>query len=450
MDNNDLNDNDGQPEVEETSDTVTAQASEGPSSSSIFSALSAGPYRRFWFGSLASVGGTQLLIIGQGVLVFDLSGSEFLLGLAGAVTGIATILVTIFGGVVADRVNKRGLMILTSLTVSALLFLLASIDATEIVKVWHVIVIASIIGIVTGFDQPARLSFFPLLIQDRSQMMSAVALNSILWQGTRIIVPAIGGFAIAFIGTYSIFYASSAGFFTMFLVLLTLKPYEGEKTEGRNLLGQLWGGVQYIRKNRLFATLVPFTYCNFFFGLSYLQLIPVFSDAYGGQAGQALGFLLMSAGIGAVIGTITTGWFRSTLPVGRLMLSGSAMTAVMMIAFAVWTRVGPDPLGSANPVLSPMFFISAFLIMVAAISNSIFLITSMTILQLKVPLQLRGRVMGIHAMTFSLVAVGGLFMGGIAELTNVSFSVGISAIVLLIAVSFIFLTQPFMRNLRSH
>ena len=74
----------------------------------------------------------------------------------------------------------------------------------------------------------------------------------------------------------------------------------------------------------------------------------------------------------------------------------------------------------------------------------------MTILQLKVPLQLRGRVMGIHAMTFSLVAVGGLFMGGIAELTNVSFSVGISAIVLLIAVSFIFLTQPFMINLRSH
>lgn len=441
--------NDVEADAETSAEPADATASQPPASTSIFSALAAAPYRRFWFGSLASVGATQLLIIGQGVLVFDLSGSEFLLGLAGAVTGIATILVTLFGGVVADRVNKRGLMIVTSLIVSALLFLLASLDATEVVKVWHVVVIASLIGIVTGFDQPARLSFFPLLIKDRSQMMSAVALNSILWQGTRIIVPAIGGFAIAFIGTFSIFYASSAGFFTMFLVLLTLKTNEGQKAQGRNVLRQLWGGIQYISSNRVFAVLIPLTYFNHFFGLSYLQLIPVFSDDYGRQDGQALGFLLMSAGIGAVIGTMTTGRFRSAFSAGRVILAGSASTAIVMVAFALWTRFGPDPIGYANPIISPMFFLSALLVMFAAISNSVFLITSMTILQLRVPVELRGRVMGIHAMTFSFIAVGGLFMGGVAELTNASFAVGISAIVLFTAVSFVFLTQPFMRSLQG-
>jgi MFS family permease len=440
---------DVQDDAVERAEAADAAAPKPPASSSIFSALSAATYRRFWFGSLASVGATQLLIIGQGVLVFDLSGSEFLLGLAGAVTGIATILVTLFGGVVADRVNKRWLMIITSLIVSALLFLLASLDATEVVKVWHVVVIASLIGIVTGFDQPARLAFFPLLIKDRSQMMSAVALNSILWQGTRIIVPAIGGFAIAFIGTFSIFYASSAGFFTMFLVLLSLKPDEGERTQGRNVLRQLWGGIQYIGANRVFAVLIPLTYFNHFFGLSYLQLIPVFSDDYGSQDDQALGFLLMSAGIGAVLGTMMTGWLRSAFPAGKVMLLGSATTAGGMVAFGLWTGFGPDPIGYTNPIISPMFFLSALLIMIAAVSNSVFLITSMTILQLRVPVELRGRVMGIHAMTFSLIAVGGLFMGGVAELASASFAVGVSAIVLFMVVVFVFLTQPLIRGLQA-
>ncbi|MDA1258442.1 MAG: MFS transporter [Chloroflexi bacterium] len=420
-----------------------------PVAPSIFSALAASSYRRFWLGSLASVGATQLLIIGQGVLVFDISDSEFLLGLAGAMTGIATIVVTLFGGVVADRVNKRILLTITSLIVSGLLLLLGSLDVTEVVEVWHVVVIAGIVGVVSGFDFPARLSLFPLLIDNRSQMMSAVALNSILWQATRIIMPAIGGFAIALVGTYSIFYAGSVGFFTMAVMMFTIHPDEGERGASRNVLRELWGGIQYIGENRLFAVLIPLTYFNHFFGLSYMQLIPVFSDAYGAQDNEALGFLFMSAGIGAVIGTIGTGNLRAALPAGRLMLVSSGSTALMILAFAAWTHFGPDPSGNANPIISPLFFGSAALIMVASVFNSVFLITSMTILQLLVPANLRGRVMGIHAMTFSFIAVGGLFAGGLAQLVNASFAVGLSALVLLSAVLFVAATQPIVRTLRN-
>ena len=427
----------------------SAAAKDRPAPSSIFSALAAPPYRRFWLGSLASVGATQLLIIGQGVLVFDLSQSEFLLGLAGAVTGIATIVVTLFGGVVADRVNKRGLLIVTSLIVAALLLFLGSIDATGVVEVWHVVVIASLIGVVSGFDFPARLSLFPLLIGQRSQMMSAVALNSILWQGTRIVMPAFGGFAIAFVGTFSVFYAGAAGFFTMFLVLLTLHPDEGKRSPARNVLRQLIGGFQYIGANRLFAVLIPFTYFNHFFGLSYLQLIPVFADDYGRQDDQALGFLFMSAGIGAVLGTITTGKLRAHFPAGHVILAGSGLTSLVVLTFAVWTHFGPDPTEMANPIISPMFFVSALLIMIAAVFNSVFLVTSMTILQLRVPAALRGRVMGIHSMTFSFIAVGGLFAGGLAQLVNASFAVGLSALVLSSTVLFVIATQPVIRRLRN-
>ncbi len=427
----------------------TTAANDRPGSSSIFSALSAPQYRRFWIGSVASVGATQLLIIGQGVLVFDLSGSEFLLGLAGAVTGIMTIVVTLFGGVVADRVNKRVLLMVTSLLVAMLLFLLATLDVTEIVRVWHVIVIASAIGIVAGFDIPARESIFPLLIDRRQQMMSAVALDSVVWQGTRIVVPAIGGFALAYLGTHSVFYAGVVGFTLMFLMMLTIRLDEGDREPARNVVTELYEGIRYISSNRLFAVLIPLTYANMFFGLAYMQLIPVFADAYASQSDQALGFLFMSGGIGSVSGTFAVGRARAHLPVGWLMLLGSSLAATTVITFGIWTHFGPDPAGYSNPVVSPMFVVSASLMFLAGTFNSMFLINSMTVLQLRVPSRLRGRVMGIYAMTFSLIAVGGLLSGGIAELVNASFAGAVSAATLLAIVILVAITQPVLRGLRA-
>jgi MFS family permease len=432
-----------------TREDTVAPATDHPVRTSVFSALAAPEYRRFWFGSLASVGATQLLIIGQGVLVFDLSGSEFLLGLAGAVTGFATIIVTLFGGVVADRINKRLLLAATSLLVAGLLFLLAALDVTEVVRVWHVIAIASAIGIVIGFDSPARQSIFPLLIDGRDQMMSAVALNSIVWQGTRIIVPAIGGFALAYFGTHSVFFAGAVGFTMMFFVMLTIRFDEGQRAPGRNVLAELWDGVRYVTSNRLFAVLIPVTYANMFFGVSYMQLIPVFADAYAGQSDQALGFLFMSGGIGSLGGTLAMGRVRSFLPVGWLMILGSSLSAASIVSFGIWTYFGPDPAGYPNPIISPMFFVSTVLMFFAGTFNSMFLISSMTVLQLRVPVELRGRVMGIYGMTFSLIPIGGLLSGGIAQLVNASFAVAVSAGVMLVIVVLVTTTQPVLRQLRA-
>jgi MFS family permease len=406
-----------------TREDTVAPATDHPVRTSVFSALAAPQY---------SVGATQLLIIGQGVLVFDLSGSEFLLGLAGAVTGFATIIVTLFGGVVADRINKRLLLAATSLLVAGLLFLLAALDVTEVVRVWHVIAIASAIGIVIGFDSPARQSIFPLLIDGRDQMMSAVALNSIVWQGTRIIVPAIGGFALAYFGTHSVFFAGAVGFTMMFFVMLTIRFDEGQRAPGRNVLAELWDGVRYVTSNRLFAV-----------------LIPVFADAYAGQSDQALGFLFMSGGIGSLGGTLAMGRVRSFLPVGWLMILGSSLSAASIVSFGIWTYFGPDPAGYPNPIISPMFFVSTVLMFFAGTFNSMFLISSMTVLQLRVPVELRGRVMGIYGMTFSLIPIGGLLSGGIAQLVNASFAVAVSAGVMLVIVVLVTTTQPVLRQLRA-
>ena len=435
--------------VESTSNTPEAIIAENTSRPSIFSALAARQYRRFWFGSLASVGATQLLIIGQGVLVFDLSGSEFLLGLAGAVTGIATIIVALFGGVLADRVNKRLLLMTTSIIVAGLLFLLAMLDVTDVVKVWHVVAIASAIGVVVGFDAPARQSIFPLLIDRRDQMMSAVALNSVVWQGTRIIVPAIGGFALAYFGTHSVFFAGAVGFTLMFFIMTIVNVDEGEQGSSHSALAELWDGFRFVAANRLFTVLIPLTYANMFFCMSYMQLIPVFADAYADQSDQALGFLFGLAGVGSISGTFAMGRVRSYLPVGWLMILGSLGGSITIIAFGVWTYFGPDPSGYANPINSPMFLLSAALMFATGTFNSMFLISSMTVLQLRVPSKLRGRVMGIYVMTFSFIGIGGLLAGGVAQLVNASFAVAASAAVMLTIMVLVIVSQPVLRGLRA-
>ena len=169
-----------------------------------FDALASLPYRRFWLGSVASVGSTQLYFIAMAWLVFELSGSPLDLGLLGASMAVPTIAATLVGGIVADRLNRRSILLTTTAVAAVLLLLLAALDATGVVRVWHVLVVSGLLGLVHGFDFPARSSIFPALIQPH-QMMSAVALNSILWQGTRMILPAIGGILIALTDTALVF-----------------------------------------------------------------------------------------------------------------------------------------------------------------------------------------------------------------------------------------------------
>ena len=161
-----------------------------------FGALSNPKYRRYWLGSLASVGAIQIVTMAQGWLIVDkLGGSELDVGVLGGATAVPTILVSLFGGVFADRVDRRKLIMGVSAASTALLMLLAILDATSTIMIWHVVVIASVQGLVMGFDGPVRSSYFPLLIE-RKHMTSAVVLGTVMWQFSRLVTPIMGGFII--------------------------------------------------------------------------------------------------------------------------------------------------------------------------------------------------------------------------------------------------------------
>ena len=401
-----------------------------------FDALASAPYRRFWLGSIASVGSTQLYFIAMAWLVFELSNSPLDLGLLGAATAVPNILATLIGGLVADRVNRRTILILTTGISTMLLLLLAALDATGFVLVWHVLLISGLLGLVQGFDFPARSSIFPSLIEPK-QMLSAVALNSILWQGSRMIFPAIGGILIALTDTSLIFVLCGLGFITMLMVLCWLEVVQVIQANA-DPWHEFKEGLRFVLHHRLFLTLILLTWISMFFGTSYIQIMPIFADIL--QSGErGYGLLISATGVGSVAGNLFISRFQQSRRLGLMMLSCAALAPFSLIGFSLVA-------GTLANVAGAFWLASLFAVMTAAFS-SVFLVSSMTVLQLKVPDKLRGRVMGIHSITWSMIALGGLIAGALASKFSAPVAVVIGAVIVLSSVIWITIRQLELLNL---
>ncbi|SVA87420.1 uncharacterized protein METZ01_LOCUS140274, partial [marine metagenome] len=404
-----------------------------------FDALASAPYRRFWLGSIASVGSTQLYFIAMAWLVFELSNSPLDLGLLGAATAVPNILATLIGGLVADRVNRRTILILTTGISTVLMLLLAALDATGFVLVWHVLLISGLLGLVQGFDFPARSSIFPSLIEPK-QMLSAVALNSILWQGSRMIFPAIGGILIALTDTSLIFVLCGLGFITMLMVLCWLEVVQVIQTKA-DPWHEFKEGLRFVLHHRLFLTLILLTWISMFFGTSYIQIMPIFADIL--QSGErGYGLLISATGVGSVAGNLFISRFQQSRRLGLMMLSCAALAPFSLIGFSLVA-------GTLANVAGAFWLASLFAAMTAAFS-SVFLVSSMTVLQLKVPDKLRGRVMGIHSITWSMIALGGLIAGALASKFSAPVAVVIGAVIVLSSVIWVTIRKLELLNLNVH
>lgn len=395
-------------------------------------ALSNAKYRRYWLGSLASVGAIQIVTMAQGWLIVDkLGGSTTDIGLLGGATAIPTILVSLFGGVLADRVDRRMLIMAVSVASTALLLLLAILDATGAVLIWHVVVIASAQGLVMGFDGPVRSSYFPLLIE-RKHMSSAVVLGTVMWQFSRLVTPIIGGVLIAIGGTQTVFFVGVLGWGSMLLVMISLKVSSPPTEKSRNMVGDIVEGVRFILSRRDFVLLIGLTYSTHFFGMQYLQLMPFFVKRFGRES-EDYGIMLSALGLGALAGTFTVGKIRANPRVGYFMLGGTLTFTLAVIAFA----------------FSPSFYLAIGFLFLGGLANTIFFVVAMTTLQLRVPEQMRGRVMGIYTITFSFIPLGGVMGGYVASVFDERVAVAVGAGILATIFLFIGITQPMIRNLNG-
>ena len=407
---------------------------------------------------MGSVGGTQLFTLASGKLIYNISGSEFFLGLVAAVFGLGTIVINFLGGVIADRLEKKILLIITSFCSSLILIILAMVDNLNLETVSIVIILSTILGLISGFDWPVRSSIFTQFLDNKDQIVSAVSLNAILWQGVRIIAPGIGGFIIAYYGTQSIFYMSAVGFFIMGIMMIRITPNKSfDKVEKKNsvknsIFKDTLEGIKYIYENRVFRIIILATYLTSFFGTSFLQLLPSFADSYklssrGDVSAQVLGILLSSAGIGAVFGTTITSNLKNKINIGKLAFATNVISVIFLLLFGISNFFINENNIYSNPWISYNLLLSLLFTFLTSTFSSIFMVCSMSILQLNVPDKLRGRVMGIHTITFSLMSVGALILGLLAEFFGSSIAVMSTSTLLIIINLYIFISKKEIRNI---
>ena len=372
-------------------------------------------YRNYWFGMLASVGGFQVNSFGQFWLVHTLDDSPVALGYVGLANAVPAIVLNLVGGVVADRFDQRRLIMTAQVGTAALVFLLGLLAVTGVVEVWHVLVIAFFAGAITAFNQPANMALYPHLV-DRRVLMSAVALNSSIWQGTRIVAPAVAGVLIWLLGTSSPFFLASIGNIIFVFVVMRLKIPKIERSVGKKAFGDFVEGVRYIKGSPIFRFLIGMTFFNSFFGMAYVTLMPVFADDILGVGSGGQGLMMSAGGVGALIATIylaAKGNFKNR---GFLLVGGAVMTGLFIGAFALSTDwVGSMPLAMA-------------LLFLFGISTSTYMISIQSSLQMLVPNHLRGRVMGFYGMTWSIMPLGGLYAGVIAALIGAPWAIAIGGL----------------------
>tara|TARA_B100000214_G_scaffold237822_1_gene173947 strand:+ start:1598 stop:2734 length:1137 start_codon:yes stop_codon:yes gene_type:complete len=371
-----------------------------------------------------------MAVMAQGWLIVDgLDGSALSLGYLGAASSLPTILINLFGGALADRIDRRKLIMIISGCASLVLLILAVLDSTNYVKIWHVILLASIQAFIMGFDGPVRSSFFPLLIE-RKHMMSAVALGSIMWQFSRLVTPVLGGIIIRYGDTHTVFYIAVLGWLSMLISIYSIKlSLENIKTH-KNVFIEINEGIRFIASRIDFKILIGLTYSTHFFGFQYLQLMPLFAQKLGRDA-DGFGLLLSSTGLGSLLGTLIVAKVRKSNNVGKIMLMGSLLFCVSISFFSLVTT----------------FYLALVFLFIAGACNTIFFVIGMTVLQVRVPENIRGRVMGIYTITFSLIPLGGLMSGIVANIFDITVAVLVGSTTLAIIFMFTFITQPTFRNL---
>lgn len=387
------------------------------SRSEAFNALKYPNYRSYWFGLMAVVTGYQVLFVAQGWLVYDLTGSPALLGAMGAATAIPQIFLTPLAGVMADRVDRRRLMVVTQLGYGVIMMTLAVLLLTGVVgkanvelSVALLLVASFVASVVQTFDQPARMALVPQLLGSRDDLLNAIALQNLVWQGTSIVGPAIGGLLIAGFGVAACYVITSLSVLGMVTGLLRMQLAPAPSSaRNQSIAHNMSEGVEFIRGNAVIASLLAMIFFNCFFGLSYMSLVPAFAKDVLQVGAEGQGFMMAAFGAGAILGSIIIATWGRVLRTGVLVVVGSFGFGLALFGYA----------------LSDNYWLTLALLMLLGVLRTMWMTSGSASIQGLVPNELRGRVMGIYGLAWALVPLGGLASGTVAALISPPFAVAV-------------------------
>lgn len=360
-----------------------------------FRAFAHRDFRIFWAGQLVSLVGTWMQSVAQSWLVLELTNSPFRLGLIGTLQFTPMLLLSFFAGALADRVPKRRLILATQSVLLVQALLLALLVWHGHVEYWHVAVMATLYGIANTVDMPARQAFIVEMV-GKDDLRSAIALNSGMFNGARIVGPAVAGLLIAHWGLAVAFFANALSFVAVIAALLAVRS-EGlpHASRGRTLREDIGEGIAYAVRTPHIALVLSLVLAVSGFLFNYNVLVPLLARDVLHEGARGFGLLMSLLGMGAVAGAVALGTRRGHPSVPALVAPALA-------------------LGAATTCLAAVrdFRVAGVLLVVMGFSGLLFMAGANTTLQLTVPDELRGRVMSLHTLMFAGVTPFGAFLVG--------------------------------------
>jgi len=368
---------------------------------STFSALRFRNYRLWFFGQLISLFGSWMQVSAQGFLVFELTGSSAYLGYVAFAAGLPAWLFMLWGGVVADRVSRRTLLMVTQSVMMLLAVVLAVLTFLGVVQPWHILVLAAFSGAAGAFDAPARLAFV-LEMVDRDELTNAIALNSTMFNTATTLGPAVAGLVYAFAGPGWCFLSNAASFLA---VLAALGMMRGEArapavVHRPSALADLAEGLRFVASDPNVRLLIGLVVVMSLFGVSFVTLMPAWAARVLHGDATTNGFLQSARGAGALAGALVLAWLGKRASRGRLMTRATFLMPAAVLAFS-FVRWVPASLA---------------ILAVAGVGLIVALNMTNSLLQTLAPDALRGRVMSVYTLAFfGFVPLGGLLIGTVAD-----------------------------------
>ncbi len=365
-----------------------------------FRALRNANFRLFWSGNFLSNIGTWMQNVAQGWLVLLLTNnSAFWLGVVGFAGSIPFLFFTLFGGVIADRVNKRRLLIFTQTAMMLLAFLLAGLAWFKVITVWEVAAIAFLNGVAMSMNAPSYQAMVPKLVK-REDLTNALALNSAQFNMSRIAGPSLGGYAMAIFGVAGNFFLNALSFLAVLWALTRIEYPVETPAKKQSLWASLCGGFEYLRSERQMMVLIWMVVVVSFLGIPFLTFIPYFAkeQLHAGESG--LGWLMACSGLGAVLGAMTVASMGVLRHRGRLVTICGVFFFLAIVGFCY----------------SRIFVLSECLAFVEGF-NGILMISCFNVtIQHMSSDEMRGRVMSIYATGFlGLPPLGSLLAGELSR-----------------------------------
>jgi MFS family permease len=395
-----------------------------------FAALRHTDFRLYWIGHVVSVSGQQMLWMLEPWLIYEISGSKAYLGINALAQAIPATALVLIGGVIADKFDQRKLLIGVQAAYIGLLSILATLALTEQLEVWHIFVVAFIQATVGSFENPARQAMFPHLIP-RAAMPNAVALNAAIHPATRIGAPVIGGFILATVlgatdsariaaGIVWLIAIGGVAVYGLMLARVHLPPVI--RSRGRGVLDDMAEGVRFTWRNPTFAFLIGLAYFSMFCGNSLGILFPVIAKDTLQVGPDVLGVMWGAMGIGSLLGVFAASNLSSPR-FQRLMIVGSTLLlGASMIGFAV----------------TPIYLLSLAILVALGTGGSALNVCIQQNLQMLVPNEVRGRVMGLWGIVHSSVRpLGEMQFSAIAALATAPFALIVNGAIVMAAAIFL-------------